>query len=175
MHKKNGEIEIPLVGLEQGTHEFDFTCNSGFFNDSQLREAGFTGETEVRVVAEKREHEVIVDIETSTVAEFTCDICLAPLSRPIKGSFRCYYTFGEQSGENQNNDEEYRILDRNALSIDITEDVRELLLLSLPMKVTCKNNPECRLPCSEKKDEEVHPEQNNSWLDSLEKLKNKYC
>ncbi len=174
MHKKNGQIEIPLAGLSEGSHEFDFTCNASFFNDPHLVEAGFTRDIEVRVVAEKREHEVILEIETSTVAVLSCDICLLPVSKPLAGSFRIYYTFGELPEEDQEGSEEYRILDRSALAIDITEDVRELLFLSRPMKVTCTNNAECRLPYGEKEDEGVQPEESNSWLDSLEKLKNKY-
>jgi uncharacterized protein len=174
MHKEKALIEIPIAGLMQGTHEFDFTCRARDFNDLQLTDAGFTGDIQVRTIVEKSEREIAVTIETSTVADFTCDRCLSPVSKALSGSFRFYYVYGEPHEEEQKGDEEFRILDSNAVSIDVTEDVRETLLLSRPMKVTCSNNPDCRLYSNTQEDEGAQTGDASSWQESLEKLKNKY-
>ncbi|NTU45197.1 MAG: DUF177 domain-containing protein [Chlorobiaceae bacterium] len=175
MHKEKALIEIPLAGLVQETHEFDFTCKARDFRDQQFTDAGFTDEVHVRATVGKREREVTVAIEASADADFTCDICLSPVSKTLDGTFCIYYVCGEPPEEEQIGDEEYRILDSNAIAIDITEDVRETLLLSIPMKVTCPDNPECRLYRSEEVDQAAQPEETSSWHESLEKLKNKYC
>ncbi|NTW68533.1 MAG: DUF177 domain-containing protein [Chlorobiaceae bacterium] len=175
MHKEKKLIEIPLAGLEQGTHEFDFTCAPIDFKDLQLTEAGFTGMINVRAMVEKSEREARVTVETSATADFTCDICLSPASKALAGSYRIYYVFGEHPEAVQSAEEDYRIIESNATTLDISEDVRETLLLSIPMKVTCSDNPECRLYRSDDADEIADDEEATSWQESLGKLKNKYC
>ncbi|MEI8031729.1 MAG: DUF177 domain-containing protein [Chlorobiaceae bacterium] len=174
MHKENALIEIPLAGLMQGTHRQTFTCKGSDFKGRELTAAGFNGTIDVQVAVKKSDTEVDIAIETSSLAELTCDLCLTPVSRVLNGSFRIYYLFSAPHNEERESDEEYRILERNALSIDITEDVRETVLLSLPMKVTCPDYPECRLRTEERESEGSQGGAASQWLDSLEKLKYKY-
>jgi uncharacterized protein len=175
MSRENALIAIRLAGLSQGTHEFDFTCNAADFNDPALAEAGFSRDVSVKVTVEKLEGEMIVTLKTSATADLTCDLCLAPVTTLLTGSYRIYYGY-EQPGEpDEERDEEYRLIDRNAISLDLTEDVRETLLLSVPMKVTCTDNPDCQVFHQEAQMEPGADNQpDTDWLESLEKLKNKY-
>lgn len=174
MHKEKALIEIRIAGLMQGTHTFDFTCRAGDFRGQELAESVFTGDIAVTAIAEKTENELTVTIRTATVADFTCDICLAPLEREIRGEYRVYYLYSAEEENTEDIDEEHRLIDTNTVSIDLTEDVRETLLLALPMKVTCTGNPECRLYGSESGQEDSRVEGRSSWQESLEQLKNKY-
>jgi len=174
MHKEKSQILIRISDLMPGIHEFDFTCKASDFEDWQLAEAGFSREIKLSVVAEKSDDKVTITIKTSTVADFTCDICLAPISRALSGSLKLYYIFTGPVEEAQDWNEEYRFLDKNAESIDITGDVCETLLLSLPLKVTCIDNPHCKLFGSDEKNEGSHAEEISAWQESLEQLKNKY-
>ena len=176
MSREKALIEIRLAGLSPGKHEFGFTCSASDFADQALADAGFSKEISVAVTVEKLEGEMIVTLKTSAVAGLTCDLCLAPITTELNGSYRIFYGY-EQAGEpEEERDEEYRLIDRNAVSLDLTEDVRETLLLSVPMKVTCTGNPDCRVFRQE--EEESEPDEDNlpdsDWLESLEKLKNKY-
>jgi uncharacterized protein len=175
MSREKALIEIRLAGLSPGTHEFEFTCSAADFADPALVEAGFSNGISVEATVEKLEDELIVALNTLAIAGLTCDLCLAPITTELKGSYRIWYGY-EQSGEpEEERDEEYRLIDRNALSLDLTEDARETLLLSVPMKITCTDNPDCRVFSQEEEDE---PGEDNlpdsDWLESLEKLKNKY-
>ncbi len=175
MHKDKSLIEIGLGALAEGTNEFNFTCKAADFKGRQLADAGFTGQIEVNVFAEKSDDEVTLTINTSAVADFTCDICLAPVSKKLAGTLVLSYLFGTDGDDN--GDGEYIRLDRNADSIDITGEICETLLLSLPMKITCTDNPDCRLYGNREQmneDEEPRPGSVTSWQESLEKLKNKY-
>ncbi len=177
MHKEKSRIEIGLGTLVDGANEFSFTCKASDFEGRQLTDAGFTREIEVNVVAEKSEDEITITINTSTLADFTCDICLAPVSIKLTGSLVLSYLFGPTVGEENEGSDEYNRIERGAESIDITGEVCETLLLSLPMKVTCTDNPDCRLYGSEKsmkENEEPQPGNITPWQESLEKLKNKY-
>ena len=175
MSKGKALIEIRLAGLSAGTHEFEFTCNAADFADPALVEAGFSKGISVKVTVEKLEDELIVTLKTSAIADLICDLCLAPITTELNGSYRIWYGYEQASEPQEERDEEYRLIDRNALSLDLTEDARETLLLSVPMKITCTDNPDCRVF---RQEEESEPGEDNlpdsNWLESLEKLKNKY-
>jgi uncharacterized protein len=177
MHKEKSRIEIGLGTLVDGANEFNFTCKASDFEGRQLTEAGFTREIEVNVVAEKSEDEITITINTSTLADFTCDICLAPVSKKLTGSLVLSYLFGTDFEEENEGNDEYHRIEKGAESIDITGEVCDTLMLSLPMKVTCTDNPDCKLYGSEqsmKEHEEPQPGNKTPWQESLEKLKNKY-
>ncbi|NTU54369.1 MAG: DUF177 domain-containing protein [Chlorobiaceae bacterium] len=175
MSKEKALIEICLAGLSEGSHEFDFTCTAAAFDDMALSDAGFSKEISVKVTVVKLEDEMIVTIKTVATSNLSCDLCLAPVSTEVGGYYRIFYgnSRGDETGEER--DEEYRLIDRNTLSIDLTEDVRETLLLSVPMKVTCTDYPDCGV-LHEEETHETREEASldRSWQESLEQLKNKY-
>ncbi|NTU98238.1 MAG: DUF177 domain-containing protein [Chlorobiaceae bacterium] len=174
MHKEKGVIGLKVDSLHEGTNEREFTCDAADFNDHKLIDAGFRGKVQIEVAAEKSETEITVSIRTSAEAELSCDICLAPLSKTLIGDYRIFYVYKDHAGSEFEDDDEYRLLERSAETIDITEDVRETLLLSIPMKVTCTDNPECRTFPGEKKEQTRDDGDRSTWQKSLEKLKNKY-
>lgn len=174
MSREKALIEIRLAGLSDGSHEFGFTCTAADFGDPALVEAGFSGEISVGVTAEKLDGELIITINTSATAGLACDLCLAPISAGLEGSYRIWYSYEHAGESGESRDEEYRLIDRNTLSIDLTEDVRETLLLSIPMKITCTNNPDCGVFRQEEEEAGEDRLPDNSWQESLEKLKNKY-
>ena len=176
MSKDRVLIEIRLAGLSQGVHEFGFTCNAADFNDPALIEAGFTREIAIKAIVNKSDRELSVSMTTEASADLVCDVCLAPVALDLKGTYQVDYVYDEDRHESEDKrNEEYHLIDKSAISIDLTEDARETLLLSIPMKVTCIDNPDChvyRLENQEPTDGSV--DLGGSWQDSLERLKNKY-
>ncbi|HHE07732.1 MAG TPA: DUF177 domain-containing protein [Chlorobaculum parvum] len=176
MSREKALIGIRLAGLSEGTHEFEFNCMAADFRDPALLAAGFSQGVLVWVTVEKMEGEMIVTMKTRATADLTCDLCLAPLSSGLHGSYRIYYRYEQTNEAGQEHDEDCRIIDRNTQVLDLTEDVRETLLLSVPMKVACTDNPDCRVLHQEKSGEPGEDRKLDSdWQESLEKLKNKYC
>jgi uncharacterized protein len=176
MPKDRALIEIRLAGLSQGVHEFEFTCSAADFNDPALIEAGFTKEISVKAVVEKSDRELVVSMTTEAFADLACDICLAPVTLDLKGTYRVYYVYDEGTHESQEErNEEYHLIDKSAISIDLTEDARETLLLSIPMKVTCIDNPDCHVHRQENEEPtDGSIDSGDNWQESLERLKNKY-
>ena len=175
MGKEKGLIEIRITGLSEGVYEYEFTCKASDFKNPELTEPAFNGEIRTRIVANKTGGEIAVDIETKTLAEFTCDICLAPLKKELTGFYKVLFVYGDLACVAEENAENYRVLDRNASVIDLTEDVRETLLLSRPMKVVCADNPECSVHRENLQQlSDTGTGAKSPWKESLEKLKNKY-
>jgi uncharacterized protein len=173
MPKERTLIEVRLSGLSQGIHEFGFDCSVSDFDDPALKEAGFSDGISVRAVLERNEDEITVTIETTALADRSCDLCLAPVKLDLHGAYRITYVYDQRQDDGPEQDEEFRVIDRNTVSIDLTEDVRETLLLSVPMKVTCADYPDCRRYGQEPPPgNDMTPD--STWQESLEKLKNKY-
>ena len=180
MHKEKSLIEIRTSTLSEGINKLDFTCQAKDFEGRRLAEAGFTAEITVTVSAKKSDDEIAVTISTSAVADSTCDRCLAPIAKVLIGSLDLFYTFGTSLDREHDENDEYRQIEKSTEYIDITEDVCDTLILSVPMKITCTNNPDCRLFSSHElsgsREENEAPQagQQTSWQESLEKLKEKY-
>jgi uncharacterized protein len=174
MHKETGLIELQIDSLLQGTNELEFTCDPADFNDPKLIEAGFRGKIRIDVTGEKSDTEITVIIRTKAMAELTCDICLASVTKELSGSYRIFYVYNDHTEVSMEENDEFRLLDKNSESIDLTEDIRETLLLSVPMKVTCTDNPDCRLYSSAQEEKQNGDVEKSQWLESLEKLKNNY-
>ncbi len=174
MGKDKGLIEVRIAGLSDGVYEYDFVFRASDFEKPPLAEPEFCHELHAAVRVSKTESEITVEIETKTVAEFTCDICLAPLKKELRGFYRLFFVFGDNAHRGEK-DGDFRVLDRNASSIDLTEDVRETLLLSKPLKMVCTDNPACAM-YQQKMVEETgeSKEPQSSWKESLEKLREKY-
>jgi len=180
MRKEKSQIEIRTGTLVEGTNKFEFTCQAKDFEGRRLAEAGFTREITAHVIAEKSNDKITVTINTSAVADCTCDRCLAPVSKILTGTIELYYTSGTSFDGELESDDEYRQIDKNTEYIDITEDVCDALLLSIPMKITCINYPDCQLygnderTMNDKKNEDTYNSEITSWQESLQKLKNNY-
>jgi len=181
MHQEKPLIEIRTSALVEGVNELDFTCKPSDFHGRQFGQASFAGEVRVLVSVRKSDEEITITISTSAKADFTCDRCLAPVSQVLCGTVDLFYTFSTPVFGQEDGSYEYRQIAKSTENIDLSEDVCDALFLSLPIKVTCSGNPDCRLYRSEKsvekirQSDETSPGEKNEWQESLEKLKSKYC
>ena len=178
MHKEKPLVEIRTSALVEGVNELDYTCKISDFEGRQFTEAGLDGEARVHVVARKSDEEIKITITTSAEADFTCDRCLEPVSRILDGSLDLFYTFSTTLERDGDVIDEHRQIAKSTEYIDITDDVCDALILSIPAKVTCTANPECRLYGSDERRGETLASgagEGSTWQESLEKLKDKYC
>jgi uncharacterized protein len=102
----------------------------------------------------RSEIDIVVDVEKSsphffiknrvrTVGQFVCDRCLEEFTRPIEEQTRVVFSSSPEMVELAS--EEIHPLTRDAVEIDITGDIRDALILALPVKSVCK--PDCRGLC----------------------------
>ena len=140
-------MKIKISHLEEGLNELDFEHNSDSLNLSKLKEFGysFKNPIEIHVQLNKVGTQYFLKVFTSTTANFTCDRCLEKFDKNLKDEFRLVYsTENEYFGD----ETEIRSIESENGEIDITNDIRESLLLTIPMKMICFENclglcPEC--------------------------------
>jgi uncharacterized protein len=75
----------------------------------------------------------------SLTASFACDRCLSPFRSPLISSYRMYYV-PEERADLQVDPSELQVVPPGFSTIDMTEDVRQTIVLSIPPKLLCSES-----------------------------------
>jgi len=134
-------MKISLTGLRPGSYEFQFDeppAKWGLENHPHLRAL-------VRLTVELAKGTTSIDVRNHirTMGHFICDRCLAEFDLLLEDSGRV--VFSSHTDLMMPGEEVFRVYDPHAHEIDLSEDIRDLLLLSIPAKVLCQED--CRGLC----------------------------
>lgn len=135
-------MKISLVGLAPGVHQFHFDENPavwGLENHPNLRD-----KIQLDVQLEKSPTHLYVRSQVHARGHFECDRCLSEFEMMLEDAGRVL--FSNDAELVQEGDNEVRTFDPEAREIDITEEVRDLLLLAIPVKLLCREN--CKGLCA---------------------------
>jgi uncharacterized protein len=130
---------IKVAGLADGIYEYEFDLDRsvlGFDED-------FISNIKAKVDLKKANDQVFVECECSIEKRAECDRCLDEFKLLLKSGFFVLYTYDKSliSGE----DEGVIFLEEFEDSINLNDLAREALLLSIPMKLLCRE--ECKGLC----------------------------
>lgn len=133
-------MKIQIGGLSEGAHEFDFQATA---EEIDLGES-FPGVVRVEVVAEKTGSQIVLKGDVHTEGRFICDRCAGDFTLALPASYKMYYVTegGEFAGVDQS---EMQTIAPGSGFIDITDDVRQTILLAVPLKLLCTE--QCRGLC----------------------------
>lgn len=131
---------IKISNLANGTHRYDFECAASDFADELIDAERFSSPIFITATLTKAMTEIVVHVSVSTIALLQCDRCLAPISKRLSGDYRVLFL--QSTEAEKNSDDEVRVLSKNETHIDLTLDIRETLLLAVPMKNVCER-PTC--------------------------------
>ncbi len=99
----------------------------------------FRGTVDVEVRLDKTERLIELQGKIRTTAALTCDRCAEDLLKKIETSYRMVYLLHEKDAGSFAEDEVV-VLPSEYTVVDITEDVRQYLLLTMPFKVLCTDD-----------------------------------
>ncbi len=167
------DLRIDIAGLEHGSRAIDHEVEPSGIKDLSaefLRPILITGS--VRRV----NHRFYLDIRIATIADLVCDRSLEPYTESVDRQISAVYELNGELAQEQRGqdlaDVDIRGLYPDAQWIDVSEDVRQELMLGLPMK---RIAPQYR----EQSIEQIFPdltagevEPDSRW-EALEKLRGK--
>jgi uncharacterized protein len=133
-------MKIQISGLSEGIHRYSFSVAS---NELELGEQ-FRSEVLVDATLDKTPTQILLTSNIITVGSFECDRCVAPFGEQLTSSYTMLYVH-EGSETEYLDPEEFQVLSAGQNIIDLTEDVRQTLLLAVPFKLLC--NKECKGLC----------------------------
>jgi uncharacterized protein len=133
-------MKIQIAGLSEGVHHFSFREPVADVNLGKE----FGGEVEVEVMLEKSGKQLFVDADVRANGMFSCDRCTSPFSLALRAPYQMYYVWNSQDAELPD-PSQVQVIPPGLPTIDLAEDVRQTVLLAVPLKLLCKD--ECRGLC----------------------------
>jgi uncharacterized protein len=130
-------MKINLVKLHEGLNSLRFKIKPEDlgFDENEETLLLFHNDIYAEIEVQKFSDKYFIKANVKTVAHYSCDRCLDEFDQNLEAAFRLVYS--KQTG-NQSGDDEYRFLAENETEIDLSADIRENMLLFLPMKHLCK-------------------------------------
>ncbi|MCX7833454.1 MAG: DUF177 domain-containing protein [Ignavibacteria bacterium] len=126
-------MKIKISGLRDGDYFYNFTAN---FVDIDIDAYDLIDNFYVNVKLTKRGSNIILNIIVNGILSLECDRCLDSFQYKFTKAFELIYKMNDNyylmNLDNKEPDVFY--IDKNSYEIDITEAVRDYILLSIPMK-----------------------------------------
>ena len=125
-------MKINISRLSDGEHRYTFVAEPSDIDlDKRFRKPIFV---EVRLEKSKRQLFLYADVYTT--GRFACDRCVDEFDKVLKNSYRMFYVYSEDEAKKYEPDE-VTVITEDTNEIDISDDVRQMVLLSVPMKLLC--------------------------------------
>ena len=170
----SGLYSIPVCGLKEGRHSYDFEIDIEFFDlfeESEIRE----GTLKAVVEADKRSSHMDLNIRIIGTVMISCDRCLEIFSFPVQSENRLVVKFGRTHEET---DTDIITIPADEYELDLKQYFYEYILLALPIQRIHPADRNGKSTCDpemlEKLKEHVVAEEEKSdprW-DELKKLMN---
>jgi uncharacterized protein len=133
-------MKIHVGTLSEGVHEYRFETDG----EGIALGPGIAGSVVVDARLEKTGKQIYLTAAAKATGSFSCDRCLAGFQQELAPRYRMTYLLDVGEAE-QFDPAEVQVISPSLTVIDITEDVRQTLLLAVPLKLLCRD--ECRGLC----------------------------
>jgi uncharacterized protein len=128
-------MKIQVGGLADGIYTYTLSEDASTL---ELRDQ-FQDQITANVTVEKIGSQVLLSAQLAALGSFQCDRCLTPFLLPLAPSYRMHY-LPEGSEKSSIDPSELQIVPPGFSVIDMSEDVRQTVLLSIPLKLLCMEN-----------------------------------
>ncbi|MFC1683245.1 DUF177 domain-containing protein [Candidatus Zixiibacteriota bacterium] len=136
-------MKIIIKGLSSGAQKQSYQESAAALGFDEER-FHFTRPISARFTLQKVGQQIVCRGQVSSTVELECSRCLEPLEQDISEEMTLLFSFlAAEPGDAA--DEELKIIPPGADQVDVTEEVRQTLLLAMPTKPLC--NIQCQGLC----------------------------
>ena len=133
-------MRIQIGSLSEGTHQYHFEVGA---EDIRLGE-GFSRPVKVDTTLDKTGKQLFLQAQIQTTGSFSCDRCTVQFDLALNPDYRMYYVSDEADAQSFD-PSEVQVVPSGLPIIDLADDVRQTVLLSVPLKLLCRRD--CRGLC----------------------------
>jgi uncharacterized protein len=130
------EFRINISNLPQGIHEYSFDAEAAKLTLNAL----YYGAVRLAATLDKSPGQIMLRATVNASARLMCDRCLEHFEERIGTGYTILYVMETRSTEEIQSEEEMQVLSHDTNYIDLDEDVRQYLELSLPQKQLCRGD-----------------------------------
>jgi uncharacterized protein len=134
-------MKIQIGGLSEGLHRYQFREQAATL---ELGEQ-FSEVVDIDAALQRNGRQLYLSAAVRATGSFLCDRCAAPFTFPLSITYQMYYVQDETDAGNLD-PAEVQVIPPGLSSIDLAEDVRQMVLLAVPLKLLCRDN--CRGLCT---------------------------
>ncbi|MEK9137509.1 MAG: DUF177 domain-containing protein [Bacteroidota bacterium] len=128
-------MRIQVGGLSDGVYQFTLSADASVLG----LDGNFDDQVIVKATIEKNGTQTFLSAAISVQGRFECDRCLTPFQSPLTSSYRMYYVT-EEGADSHIDPAELQVVPPGSSVIDLTEDVRQTVMLSVPLKLLCSES-----------------------------------
>ncbi|MFV1979684.1 MAG: DUF177 domain-containing protein [Rhodothermia bacterium] len=132
-------VQIDVSTMSAGIHEVVLYSSP---NDLDLSEEEF-GAIEVQVRLDIGDQQILAQLEVSADSRLICDRTLAPFTQTVKGQFTIVFTRKARDSGDAGGTVKY--LDPAARELDVTAELRDTILLAVPLRKVAPEAAETEL------------------------------
>jgi uncharacterized protein len=133
-------LKIRISGLSNGFYEYHFSAEPSAIGLS----GNFRTPVVIDIQLDKTTRQILFRADIATSGEFECDRCLDSFQQDLRAGYSLVYLYDESDAAKYN-EEEIQLLAPDTVSIDPTDDIRQMVTLSVPLKLLC--GEECKGLC----------------------------
>jgi uncharacterized protein len=130
------EFRINISNLSEGIHEYHFEAEPSRIGLDER----FSGVIKVEVHLDKSISQIFLQAEIVAEGSFFCDRCLENFHQELNTAYSMMYVQGARSTIDLNKEEEIQLLRADMNYIDLDDDVRQYILLTIPQKLLCRED-----------------------------------
>ncbi len=132
-------MKIKISNLSLGSHEMIFQGES-----KELKlDSPFCGKFWIKVDVDKSNHQIVLSVDGKLECHLDCDRCASEYDAPIEFTYKMVYLLDAPiKGVDDIN---VKYITPEVVTIDISEDIYDFALLSIPIKKLC--NEDCKGLC----------------------------
>ena len=122
--------DIPIFGIKEGKHTFNYKIDSTFFalfEESELK----NGSLEVELLLDKKPTFLALDFVLNGKVSVGCDRCLDKFDIDIQYETKLYVRYGEETYEES---ADTLILSRNENELNVAQFILEFIEISVPYR-----------------------------------------
>ena len=167
-------MKIDISGYREGEYFLEISEKS---ESISLESLVVKSEVNVNLRLFKTSNSIVVRVEANCVVEFDCDLCLEKFPYDLNTEFDILYkyVFDKYTNDDESDEDNVFFITPDTKYLDITEILRDNLLLSVPMKKVPEEKDGNCVFCGMNTDEILknYKEENVSPIwEKLNKLKN---
>lgn len=127
------EFRINISNLSEGVHEYRFEAEPSKIGLDER----FSGVVRVDAKLDKSIGQIFLQAEIQAEGSFICDRCLENFRQELNTAYSMMYVQGARSTVDLNKEEEIQLLRADTNYIDLDDDIRQYMLLTVPQKLLC--------------------------------------
>ncbi len=135
------DLRINISNLSEGIHQYNFQTdaeNIGLDNR-------FSNLIAVKAEIDKSTNQFLLKVELNSSGSFECDRCLNKFEKQLRNSYELLYQYKSRLATDDNS-EDVRLINPDTNYIDLADEVRDYMVLSVPIKLICSE--ECKGLCT---------------------------